>query len=121
MDKIFRTLGVVRCVVCEFKDKHVDNQQMVKSFACSPAVDHALRKELNRLQSRPSTPAGRNAISYWDGAVLPMGLGLSLVINGLFIARHINKVNTALRVLSRVGSCAKCPAPRLPCVARLRC
>lgn len=28
---------------------------------------------------------------YWDGAVLPMGLGLSLVINGLFIARHINK------------------------------
>lgn len=30
--------------------------------------------------------------SYWDGAVLPIGLGLSLVINGLFIARHINKV-----------------------------
>ncbi|CAM9398128.1 unnamed protein product, partial [Hapterophycus canaliculatus] len=30
---------------------------------------------------------------YWDGAVLPMGLGLSLVINGLFIARHINKVD----------------------------
>lgn len=30
--------------------------------------------------------------SYWDGAVLPMGLGLSLVINGLFIARHINEV-----------------------------
>ncbi|CAM9258817.1 unnamed protein product [Ectocarpus sp. 12 AP-2014] len=28
---------------------------------------------------------------YWDGAVLPMGLGLSLVINGLFIARHINE------------------------------
>ncbi|CAN0077118.1 unnamed protein product [Pylaiella littoralis] len=28
---------------------------------------------------------------YWDGAVLPMGLGLSLVINGIFIARHINK------------------------------
>lgn len=31
--------------------------------------------------------------SYWDGAVLPMGLGLSLVINGIFIARHINKVH----------------------------
>lgn len=29
--------------------------------------------------------------SYWDGAVLPMGLGLSLVINGLFIARYINR------------------------------
>ncbi|CAM9926901.1 unnamed protein product, partial [Discosporangium mesarthrocarpum] len=28
---------------------------------------------------------------FWDGAVLPMGLGLSLIINGLFIARHINK------------------------------
>jgi Na+/proline symporter len=30
---------------------------------------------------------------FWDGAVLPLGLGLSLIINGLFIARHINKAN----------------------------
>jgi Na+/proline symporter len=28
--------------------------------------------------------------SYWDGAVLPLGLGLSLILNGLFLAHHIN-------------------------------
>eukprot|EP00529_Nitzschia_sp_RCC80_P014061 CAMPEP_0113474276 /NCGR_PEP_ID=MMETSP0014_2-20120614/18494_1 /TAXON_ID=2857 /ORGANISM="Nitzschia sp." /LENGTH=743 /DNA_ID=CAMNT_0000367105 /DNA_START=176 /DNA_END=2407 /DNA_ORIENTATION=- /assembly_acc=CAM_ASM_000159 len=27
---------------------------------------------------------------FWDGAVLPIGLGLSLILNGLFLARHIN-------------------------------
>lgn len=40
--------------------------------------------------------------SFWDGAVLPMGLGLSLVINGLFIARHINKVGELLGVRSNI-------------------
>lgn len=28
--------------------------------------------------------------SFYDGAVLPIGLGLSLVLNGLFLAHHIN-------------------------------
>ena len=28
---------------------------------------------------------------FFDGAVLPIGLGLSLILNGLFLARHINK------------------------------
>lgn len=27
---------------------------------------------------------------FFDGAVLPIGLGLSLILNGLFLARHIN-------------------------------
>jgi Na+/proline symporter len=27
---------------------------------------------------------------FYDGAVLPIGLGLSLILNGLFLARHIN-------------------------------
>lgn len=29
---------------------------------------------------------------FWDGAVLPIGLGISLLLNGLFIAPHINKM-----------------------------
>ncbi|CAB9519598.1 affinity choline transporter 1 [Seminavis robusta] len=28
---------------------------------------------------------------FWDGAVLPIGLGLSLILNGVFLAGHINK------------------------------
>lgn len=28
--------------------------------------------------------------SFWDGAVIPIGLGLSLIINGIFLAHHIN-------------------------------
>jgi Na+/proline symporter len=28
--------------------------------------------------------------SFWDGACLPVGLGLSLILNGIFLARHIN-------------------------------
>lgn len=27
---------------------------------------------------------------FWDGAVLPIGLGLSLILNAIFLARHIN-------------------------------
>lgn len=30
---------------------------------------------------------------FFDGAVLPIGLGLSLILNGLFLARHINNDN----------------------------
>ena len=30
---------------------------------------------------------------YSDGAVLPIGLGLSLIINGIFLARHMNDEN----------------------------
>jgi len=30
---------------------------------------------------------------FWDGAVLPIGLGLSLILNGVFLARHIQKEN----------------------------
>jgi Na+/proline symporter len=30
---------------------------------------------------------------FFDGAVLPIGLGLSLILNGLFLARHINRDN----------------------------
>jgi Na+/proline symporter len=30
---------------------------------------------------------------FFDGAVLPIGLGLSLILNGLFLARHINEDN----------------------------
>jgi len=30
---------------------------------------------------------------FFDGAVLPIGLGLSLILNGLFLARHIHKEN----------------------------
>ena len=37
---------------------------------------------------------GSTTLSYkyhfWDGAVLPIGLGLSLILNALFLARHIN-------------------------------
>uniref|UniRef100_A0A7S3K6Q6 Uncharacterized protein n=1 Tax=Aureoumbra lagunensis TaxID=44058 RepID=A0A7S3K6Q6_9STRA len=28
---------------------------------------------------------------FWDGACLPLGLGLSLILNGLFLARHMNR------------------------------
>ena len=28
---------------------------------------------------------------FWDGAVLPLGLGLSLILNGIFLARHMNR------------------------------
>ena len=31
--------------------------------------------------------------SFWDGVVVPVGLALSLVINGLFLARHIQADN----------------------------
>jgi Na+/proline symporter len=27
---------------------------------------------------------------FWDGAVIPIGLGLSLILNGIFLAHHIN-------------------------------
>lgn len=30
------------------------------------------------------------SLSFWDGAVLPIGLGLSLILNGLVLAHHIN-------------------------------
>ena len=30
---------------------------------------------------------------YYDGAVLPIGLGLSLILNGLFLGRHMNRAN----------------------------
>lgn len=30
---------------------------------------------------------------FWDGAVLPIGLGLSLIINGVFLARFIHREN----------------------------
>ena len=29
--------------------------------------------------------------SFYDGAVIPIGLGVSLILNGLFLAHHINK------------------------------
>lgn len=28
---------------------------------------------------------------FYDGAVLPLGLGLSLILNGVFLARHMNR------------------------------
>ena len=28
---------------------------------------------------------------FYDGAVLPIGLGLSLILNAIFLARHINR------------------------------
>jgi Na+/proline symporter len=41
--------------------------------------------------------------SFYDGAVIPIGLGLSLIINGIFLATHINKehVLTVPDVLAR--------------------
>lgn len=33
---------------------------------------------------------------FFDGAVLPMGLGLSLILNGIFLARHINREENVL-------------------------
>lgn len=41
--------------------------------------------------------------AFWDGAVLPIGLGLSLILNGLFLARHINceEVLTLPDILAR--------------------
>lgn len=30
---------------------------------------------------------------FWDGVVLPVGLGLSLILNGIFLARHFNNDN----------------------------
>jgi Na+/proline symporter len=43
------------------------------------------------------------AIGEYDGAVIPIGLGLSLIINGIFLATHINKehVLTVPDVLAR--------------------
>ena len=29
--------------------------------------------------------------SFYDGAAIPMGLGISLILNGIFLAHHINK------------------------------
>lgn len=29
--------------------------------------------------------------SFWDGAVIPIGLGTSLVLNGIFLAHHVQK------------------------------
>ena len=28
--------------------------------------------------------------AFWDGAVIPIGLGLSLLLNGIFLAHHVN-------------------------------
>ena len=33
---------------------------------------------------------------YFDGVVLPVGLGLSLILNGIFLARHINNEENVL-------------------------
>eukprot|EP00971_Amphidinium_carterae_P210269 4171867-Amphidinium_carterae.1 len=33
------------------------------------------------------------AYHWWDGAVFPLGLGLSLVLNGIFFARPLNELN----------------------------
>eukprot|EP00934_Nitzschia_sp_Nitz4_P005955 Nitzschia sp. Nitz4//scaffold243_size29414//16856//19408//NITZ4_008060-RA/size29414-augustus-gene-0.13-mRNA-1//-1//CDS//3329543843//5945//frame0 len=33
---------------------------------------------------------------FWDGACLPIGLGLSLILNGIFLARHINNEENVL-------------------------
>ena len=37
---------------------------------------------------------GASTLSYryhfWDGAVIPIGLGISLILNSIFLARHIN-------------------------------
>mmetsp|Transcript_7377 Transcript_7377/g.13099 ORF Transcript_7377/g.13099 Transcript_7377/m.13099 type:complete len:904 (-) Transcript_7377:200-2911(-) len=33
------------------------------------------------------------AYHWWDGAVFPLGLGLSLVLNGIFFARPLNEMN----------------------------
>lgn len=29
--------------------------------------------------------------SFWDGAAIPIGLGMSLILNGIFLAHHINE------------------------------
>jgi Na+/proline symporter len=36
---------------------------------------------------------------FYDGAVLPIGLGLSLILNGVFLARHINAEHHALTLV----------------------
>jgi Na+/proline symporter len=43
------------------------------------------------------------AVSFFDGAAVPIGLGLSLILNGLFLAPHINReqVLTLPDVLAR--------------------
>ena len=40
---------------------------------------------------------------FWDGAVLPLGLGLSLILNGLFLARHINNETDVLTLPDILG------------------
>jgi hypothetical protein len=34
--------------------------------------------------------------SFYDGAVFPVGLGLSLILNGIVFARKINSMNNIL-------------------------
>lgn len=41
---------------------------------------------------------------FWDGAVLPIGLGLSLINNGLFLAKHINNDQIGVLTLPDVLS-----------------
>jgi Na+/proline symporter len=40
---------------------------------------------------------------FWDGAVLPIGLGMSLILNGLFLARHINAERGVLTLPDILG------------------
>jgi SSS family solute:Na+ symporter len=46
-----------------------------------------------RWTPRPTcAPPPRASFAGWDGAVLPIGLGLSLVLNGIFFAKPLNEM-----------------------------
>jgi solute:Na+ symporter, SSS family len=55
------------------------------------------KRRSHALQSLDSNAALGNidlgyTFHWWDGAVLPIGLGLSLVMNAIFFAKFINEM-----------------------------
>ena len=61
------------------------------------ALMRPTRRPTHAAQSLDSNAALGNidlgyAYHWWDGAVLPIGLGLSLVMNSIFFAKMINEM-----------------------------
>ena len=74
------------------------------------------KRRSHALQSLDSNAALGNidlgyTFHWWDGAVLPIGLGLSLVMNAIFFAKMINEMEVL--TLAEVMTAPRPKNPRL--------
>lgn len=63
------------------------------SYDCSLSFSFALSSSLTEISSLFLTIIQYH---FYDGAVIPIGLGLSLILNGIFLAAHINRETNCL-------------------------